>query len=134
MRHIKKYNESSNDKYFKVDTKEYSLKIFGVRISYGEERRKSIPFSSKENLFIRNNCNGSSKIFKVGNESIASLEMKYSTSKSSLRSVFIDKLEDEWYGIIIPSTGWTDDYYLCDQWDGLLEFLSDFGILNQNLI
>lgn len=45
------------------------------------------------------------------------------------RELGILSLEDSYYGIILGTNLYNFEYYVCDQWEGLVRFIKDFGIL-----
>jgi hypothetical protein len=45
------------------------------------------------------------------------------------RELGILSLEDSYYGIILGTNLYNFEYYVCDQWEGLVRFIKDLGIL-----
>lgn len=106
---------------------------------------QKIEFSEKEESYIKSYLN---KNFKLDNRymgrSVSDITQASESKKWAwiiciyddvnhikrgfglIDKYFIFKYSDEWYIIQTPN----DQFYTCDQWESVKEFLNDYGIIN----
>jgi len=131
MNHIQRFNEYNGEFYFEItpDENYQYWRIIYNRLGidenlYGRDKieySKKVPhFNSYESDYLI------SKGFKFDNS--WNIEWKSLVIKNVESSnYYIYKGLDEWY-LVTCLRSFRSIYYKCDQWDGLLKFLSDYKL------
>ena len=118
MKHLKKFNESSNEYYQSVDYNDWVDAIFS----------KSVTFEQKYVDDIKNRLKTGYRINQSGNF----IEIVY----DRWSNYEIGQAQDEWFFLRkevqdIMSGPYNESYvyYKCDQLEGLLKFLKDYNVI-----
>lgn len=112
----------NNDKYYKsIDFHKYS-KLNWSRVGLGDRETKS----EKLKYFTEKEITTISNISAFFCSTLTNLTTFIKITKKGYYTIYIYKLEDEWYLInFLFWKGNTHKYYMCDQLDGLVIFLND---------
>lgn len=135
MKWLKKFNENIEEKlYWEIDSDEWERDAHLADTSKTKE-----VFTKQEKSFIIQMSKEEgyelemADTVKYGGHNISEPEKwdyfftlrKYSGDDPFLQCY---KCEDEWFYITYSQVYWESDYYKCDGWEGVLQFLKDKSI------
>jgi hypothetical protein len=106
--------------YWEISQDDYCLGVY--------THRDTLEFDKKEKEEIQKRNIGYQLVFKLKHQKNQSSLMVRFYGKQN-RTLYIEKLEDEWFYVAVPEQLDDERYYKCDQFDGLLKFLEDKGII-----
>ena len=95
-----------------------------------DSMRTSLSFTDEEKKILIKAFPDNKIVFKK-KKTDCSCEVK--SFRFNWRSIYIDKLEDDWYLVAWPITEEDEAYYKCDQWEGLIELLKDKSLILESV-
>lgn len=121
MKYLRKFNESSNEYYQKAEYNEWIDVIYS----------KSVEFEQKYVDEIKKRLK--TEYYRINQPEVNYIEIVY----DRWSNYEIGQVEDEWFYVRkevqdIMSGPYNESYvyYKCDQFEGLLKFLKDHGLIN----
>jgi DUF438 domain-containing protein len=137
MKHLKRFNENAEEEklYHEIDSDEYTNDVILVNTmkpteNFTKEERDYIQeMSDKKGYYIQFSDNWKPMGQNIPNPEKYNYFFNLYNRKYDDPFIECRKTEDEWFYVAYSRVHWEGDYYKCDQFEGLVQFLKDKQII-----